>query len=41
MGFMGYKFLKVLPITFLGNLVFNSLYASGAIEVFEGLMMGV
>jgi|SRR3989344_5816288 len=35
MGFLGYKIKTILPIVFAGNFLFNLLYSSGIIKVFN------
>lgn len=35
MGILGYKVRFILPIVFAGNIVFNTLYASGILRVFD------
>lgn len=34
-GFMGYKLLQVFPIILIGNLIFNIIYSSALISIFE------
>lgn len=35
LGFMGYKLKQILPFVFMGNLLFNIIYASTLVNVFE------
>lgn len=35
MGVLGYRLRHILPIVFIGNIIFNTLYAAGIIKVFE------
>ncbi|MEK7093887.1 MAG: hypothetical protein AAB903_00930, partial [Patescibacteria group bacterium] len=37
MGFLGYRFIHILPPIIAGNLVFNLLYSTGVITIFEFL----
>ena len=35
MGLLGYRFARIVPIAIAGNLVFNSLYATGVVGLFN------
>jgi len=35
LGFLGYRLVKIIPVVFAGNLVFNGLYAAGLINIFH------
>lgn len=37
MGFTGYRITKLLPLIFTGNLVFNTLYSSGFLNIFQAV----
>jgi len=37
MGFLGYHFLRILPVVFVGNFIFNILYVSSFANLFEVL----
>lgn len=37
MGFLGYRLIHILPSVLLGNFIFNLLYSTGVITVFEFL----
>ena len=37
MGFFGYRFFHILPVVLAGNFVFNAIYATGAVSLFEAL----
>lgn len=34
LGFLGYRFLQLLPVIIFGNFLFNMLYSTGAVELF-------
>lgn len=35
MGVLGYRLRNIMPIVFVGNIIFNYLYASGIVRLFE------
>ena len=35
LGFLGYRFINILPILFAGNIIFNTLIALGIIKIFD------
>jgi len=37
MGFLGYRFIHIFPAVLLGNFIFNLLYSTGVITIFEFL----
>jgi len=37
LAFFGYKLRFIIPITFLGNIIFNSLFGQGFVKIFEFL----
>ncbi len=37
MGILGYRFVSLLPVLFIGNIVFNIVYSSGVLTIFEVL----
>lgn len=36
-GFLGYRLFHILPVVLAGNFVFNAIYATGAVSLFEAL----
>jgi len=35
MGFLGYRFRHIFPVVFAGNFVFNTLYSTGVLSIFQ------
>lgn len=39
LGFLGYRIRRLLPVIFIGNMVFNLLYAAGIMTLFEAVSL--
>jgi membrane protein YqaA with SNARE-associated domain len=38
LGFLGYRIIQIMPIVFVGNFIFNLLYALGATSIFKNFL---
>ncbi len=41
MGYLGYRFIRVLPIIFISNMIFNTLLAFGMASLFNQIVPGI